>query len=370
MAPSVDPADSRRLAVLRWPLIVAVVFIHANNDRMGLPAPEGGAGHAAWWVHVLRKALSEGLAATAVPLFFLMAGYLFFVGPPLNSATYGAKLRRRARTLLVPYLFWNLLLALVLALAMSVPALRPTLSGPLGSFVHEGPWAWIEALLGIGRAPVVYPLWFVRDLMLAVLLAPVGAALFRLGPVPTVIGLGALLVPWIGHAWPWSIPSGAALLFFFLGGAVGARGGSLFAWSRQVVPHATRWLGLLYLPWILVESAGLAGPWYPTMHQLGILLGVAFVLGLAVWVESQPRWGGRLIALSGASFFLFVVHEPALTLVLRLGARVLPVQHPLVDLGLYFAAVAAVVCLGTLGHRWLSAQWPVGMAWVTGGRRV
>ncbi len=360
MASPVSSLDSRRLEVLRWPLIVAVVFIHANNDRVGLPVPDGGPER---WVHVLRWVLSEGGAATAVPLFFLMAGYLFFAGPPLDGPGYAAKLRRRVRTLLVPYLFWNVALALVLAVATHLPMARSFVPGQWAAFVREGPIAWCEALLGIGRPPVVYPLWFLRDLMIAVLLAPIGACVFRAGRAATWVGLGALGVPWFLHAWPLSIPSGAAMTFFFVGGAVGAHGKSLFALGQ-----ATPWLGLLYGPWLLFEALGGAGTWYPSVHQAGILLGILFVLGVAAWVETRPVWTVRLSGLAGSAFFLFAVHEPALTLVQRLGARVCPVEGPWMDLGLYFGSVALVVAAGTLLHGWLRRVAPRCTAWITGGR--
>ena len=92
---------------LRFPLALAVVFIHAM-------------GAAPRWQHASELSLldackwlfSQTLAGVAVPTFFFLSGYLFFLGMSEARVTWAfflAKWKRRLPTLLLPYLTWNVL---------------------------------------------------------------------------------------------------------------------------------------------------------------------------------------------------------------------------------------------------------------------
>ena len=75
---TLNEEQSLRLGMLRFPLIVGVVFIHARLMAADFINAKDGAGY-----HVsdfVQHLISEGVAHTAVPLLFLMSGYLFFNG--------------------------------------------------------------------------------------------------------------------------------------------------------------------------------------------------------------------------------------------------------------------------------------------------
>ena len=50
---------------------------------------------------------SDGVARSAVPLVFLVSGYLYFADFDGSQVSYLAKTHRRVHTLLLPYLLWN-----------------------------------------------------------------------------------------------------------------------------------------------------------------------------------------------------------------------------------------------------------------------
>ena len=104
---------SKTIMFLRFPLIVAVVFIHTNladvmiNGR--LLVNEGQ-----FPIHDLfRHIITNELARIAVPLFFFISGFLFFYHTDFSMKMYKQKLKKRVRTLLVPYLFWNTVVFLI-----------------------------------------------------------------------------------------------------------------------------------------------------------------------------------------------------------------------------------------------------------------
>ena len=128
---------------LRLPLIVLITFAHSYSGvRAGWSLWDGG-----WDTYeVLKLVVSETMVKVAMPTFFVMSGYLFFVNvTEWNAKTYWNKLRRRVKTLLVPYIIWNIAMAVKLK------------SFSLSIFVE----------------PANMPLWFLRDLMVISLLTPI-----------------------------------------------------------------------------------------------------------------------------------------------------------------------------------------------------
>lgn len=103
--------SSLRLDLLRFPLIVGVVFIHNFESTVRLAGGNTlGTNHLSPLVEFTRNLISHSLAPAAVPAFFLISGYLFFAGFDFTTSAYIGKLRSRVRTLLVPLLFWNVLM--------------------------------------------------------------------------------------------------------------------------------------------------------------------------------------------------------------------------------------------------------------------
>lgn len=128
---------------LRLPLIVLITFAHSYSGvRAGWTLWDGG-----WDTYeVLKLMVSETLVKVAMPTFFVMSGYLFFVNvTEWNAKTYWNKLHRRVKTLLVPYIIWNSAMAVKLK----------TFS------------------LSIFIEPANMPLWFLRDLIIVSLLTPI-----------------------------------------------------------------------------------------------------------------------------------------------------------------------------------------------------
>jgi len=172
-------SDSATIEKLRFPLVFLVVVLHSEYEAAG----------------ILNNALSHVLAHVAVPSFFFISGYLFFV----NLSQWGKevfinKLKRRYRSLFIPYILWITLFILwTLGIGLFLNILRGTFSvstdmfsDSLGgarlywdSIVNHRP---IKGWLGItfsDTMPYLYPMWYVRDLMVATLLSPVAYFLLK-----------------------------------------------------------------------------------------------------------------------------------------------------------------------------------------------
>ena len=148
-----------RFSLLRYPLIVLVVFIHADNRELALQGPHDllePQGTFSLW---LRLFVSQGVARIAVPLFFAISGYLFFLGFGGAWPELKRKWRSRAQSLLIPYISWNLL-----AMGVLVTVSRGL---PFPDWGRN-----LDLAFGITRPNLIFHLWFVRDLVVLVALAP------------------------------------------------------------------------------------------------------------------------------------------------------------------------------------------------------
>ena len=100
-----------------------------------------------------------------VPMFFFISAILFYRGCSFSNLE--DKYERRVHSLLIPYLLWNTIFVFVYVALTHIPFLQARMNMPpdtLGSVKN------VLAAIIHSRCT---PLWFVKDLMLLTLLAPV-----------------------------------------------------------------------------------------------------------------------------------------------------------------------------------------------------
>lgn len=180
--------QSRTIEWLRFPLVVAVVFIHSFGEpkEYVLPLQNISTFSGVDIYNLTRICFSHVLTHIAVPVFFVISGYLFFynVKEFTIRGGYYKKLKSRFQTLIIPFILWNLISILVTVLAF--PLKGEPLSNILVYFEENG-WlhmfwdckVWAEDKtnwLGLPApytGPLCIPLWFLRDLIVVVLFTPI-----------------------------------------------------------------------------------------------------------------------------------------------------------------------------------------------------
>jgi len=176
---------------LRLPLIVLVTYAHSYNE-----VAEGYSVLGSGWdsYEVLKLVMSQTLVKVAMPMFFFISGYLFFANvEKWDKRTYLEKIKRRIKSLLIPYILWNLLMAVKLK-AFSI---------------------------SIFWEPANMPLWFLRDLIVVSMLTPI----IYIGVKKLGWWILVLLLPLYATG-IWAIqpgPTPYALCFFTLGALMGIK---------------------------------------------------------------------------------------------------------------------------------------------------
>ncbi|WP_293405482.1 MULTISPECIES: acyltransferase [unclassified Neorhizobium] len=328
---TVDPNISSRINLMRILLISGILFVHVPHDPDTSPFL-GLNGLFDW----LRVFLGDSLFRIGVPCLSAISGYLLFQRG-WETFNYSKTLRSKAKTVLLPFLLWNLGLLGAMFVIQRVDmgvgyfpdlwniSTRELLSN---AFATEG-------------LPINIPLYFLRDLIVCILLSPILAVLVRRFPAAT---LGVLFLLAITPMLTVGIVLKKSILFSFTLGIflalyqVDLKSADRFAGPGTAVMLAAAVLLSIGLYW-----TGPDFPWPLDMarNALSILGAGGFWLMSAIVIRS---WIGQRLAATGSlSFWMFCAHYPLLVLMWMVWNRV--AGDDLYPLFYGVAAVASFVIL-------------------------
>lgn len=208
-----NPYLTRKIKVLSFWAMVAVVVIHGFNSQPRYLLPWSTMEEGWNLSSFLQFFLSNGAARFAVPLFFMISGYLFFRTYDGSAAAWRKKVGARVRSLVLPFWIWNVVAIGVIFVFMALPWTEAWVPG----WMKER--TWDQYLLSFILGPVGYQLWYLRDLFLYILLAPLWNLLLS-RKVPGRILLAAAALVALPHV-PLPVFDLTGLFFFLWGGRFG-----------------------------------------------------------------------------------------------------------------------------------------------------
>lgn len=259
---------------------------------------------------------SEMIGRCAVPLFYLISGYLFFMKVPDGVKSIGRKIRKRIKSLLIPYFIG----CVFFVIFYSFVALLPWTSNLINSSssimpLFQKPYSIILISIfydgGTGY-PCAFQLWFLRDLILIVATSPLWYLCLKhlkWGFVAVVFVLTYFDVPHVPFY---------SLFWFVLGGQLtkvkiemGGNGRTkvaifglflflIISIIQLFFPDIINW-SLLRIPIILL---GIIGAW----GLYDVVLGKDFSLSRHQWLGIACQF----------TFFIYLFHEPTLNIVRKL----------------------------------------------------
>ena len=178
---------SRKIAVLSTVATIAVVVIHSNSlEDVRNPS----------WAFWVGRWISS-LQHWAVPFFFMVSGFFFdrfFDGKPM-LASLGGFLKRKFRSLAVPYVLWGGVFGFLTMTPLKMLVNRQhgdaILSGTI--FSANGIFETIDRVVGLTGGNFVGALWYVRLLLIVFLTAPLWLCARRASKWLVVV-VGVLLI--------------------------------------------------------------------------------------------------------------------------------------------------------------------------------
>lgn len=348
---------SKTISFMRFPLIVMVVFIHSY-----ISMPYYGSNVTANMVPIffnIQFLLSEIIACIAVPLFFLISGFLFFYKLiEFNSVTYTNKLKKRYRSLFIPYIFWDLL-AIVITFIIQI--LFPSVLSGQGSMVIS--WKaseWFQALWG-GVSPHNIPLWFVRDLMVVVILSPMVFFIVKYLKIYGILGLCTfyILGLWI------KIPgfSVTSLFFFSFGAYFSLNGIDFVMWAEKNVLK----LAVLFFVVTSIIMMNKDLSWLDSLKGVNNIVGLFFFVGVSSFFIRSEKWKISPLLLN-ASFFIYAYHGIFSERFLRFFFLVINPATELSFIGIYIVTALLLVLGGIMMYSVCNRLSPKFTSFITGSR--
>jgi surface polysaccharide O-acyltransferase-like enzyme len=295
--------------------------------------------------------VSHQITSPCVPLFFFISGYLFFLkfGDKFGTGDYGTQLKKRVHSLLIPYIFWNLVVLVYFAL---LHKLFPSQINPEFNNVYQYTAVeWIRSFWDFpGGQPICYQFWFLRDLMLAVIISPIILMVMKYGRWYLMMLLMAL---YIGNST--LFPYQMMLTFFSLGvGFAIHRYDFIAVASKWVIPSAIVFVALTIISSLNSEML--------VSNGLNVIAGsVVFV-----WIASKLKPINEKLAECG--FFIYAFHGFPMLIMSRLIVSMLHPNSTIVWLGCYIGCFAVIVLLSVVLYFVLKRFLPKFTSIITGGR--
>lgn len=178
------------IQLLRFPLIVGIVATHCFSTS-SLYVGDGN-------IYSLCRCYCQILFSSCVPSFFFISGYLFFAVDNFSFIEYSSKIKRRISSLLQPYILWIIIAYIYFYFKFGLPF-------SFSIFWSYNSW----------NAPLVEPLWYVRNLMIFVVFSPLIYILIKYTKGCFVLFLSICYI--LGCHFGVGIMYFGSLLFFSLG---------------------------------------------------------------------------------------------------------------------------------------------------------
>lgn len=302
---SADELQSKVIDFLRFPLILIVILIHSK-----IPIILGLKPNDFPIYFYVQHIFSQILGSVAVPLFFFISGFLFFYKlTDFTTQDYIKKLKNRFRTLFIPYVLWNIVYILIFFLAQTFAG--NFMSGKNKLFQDYSFMDWIMVFWNTSYTnptevgdtfPINISLWFIRDLMVTILLSPMIFFLIKKLKQYFVLILGVL---WIFGVWVDMVSPTIDSLFFFSYGAF------FSIYRLNFVEKMKPYFRISGIAFFLLGIAELLlfdkYDFLKYLYQVRVILGIVFFITFcADWIQKKKIKANQL--LTESSFFIYAYH--------------------------------------------------------------
>ena len=292
MSGDISVRFSRKVTIVSFILSVFVMYIHAKN----LAYYDFGDAHGTL-IYILNQIMSEKYGRIAVPFFFLQSGYWMFRYDifETKSGILKRKLKKKAISLGIPYLLWNIwgLLFFIIVTHIQGMPFRVN-NGQIVSITLD------NVLNGVFLHKFYFPFWFMQDLIVLTAFSPVLVVLFRKRYTAYVTIIILFILAMLGINTP--LCQTNSILLFTLGGAL-----SVYHREYWENPNSNHFETALYIALFLVCAVikWLSIPFFSTIYI--VVSPILFwksceLLGQLNVFDHEPPWFCK------QSFFIYSAH--------------------------------------------------------------
>lgn len=312
---------SEVIRAIRLPLTLMVVYIHSFGEPKVVDTMAMNYLHLSLFdvYNLIRVAISQAVAHCAVPVFYIISGYLFYQKLHVwNVEIWSKKMKSRMKTIIVPYFSWNTLMIVYLVAMLVVDCI-----------LHDTPWSsiveWFSAngwwhlywdcyvwnldrinVIGLpmpASAPILVPFWFMRDLIIVLAITPcIYWSIKRCKNLLVLLLIGC----YVSGVWiPLSTPCIDAVLFFSIGGSIAISNKDLMVLMSKCKIVSFIFSGLL-LPFMIFyngHNTDVGNIIYPffVLAMCGTMINIVAIAEKKVQLSILKKY-------SDTTFFVFASH--------------------------------------------------------------
>ena len=346
---------SQEISRLRALFIVLVVFLHSYQEQINLAT--GSVQNTNEIVNFIKLFFSGGVASVAVPGLFVISGYLVFKKP----FNYKENAIKKIKSLVIPYLIMNTVWILFFCVATRLPYVNVFFTSDELNVWSWDILKWLDAYGGLDGKPLLYPMWFLRDLFLMNLLAPLFLITNkRLPQVMIVIyGLSWMFVEKL----PYIHIDIRAFVFFGVGSWLAINSVSMSKTNNKIKYEIRVIVVIVYfLALFINQVVGSDAYWINrTLIIVGLIVSWFIVCFLQnkrnALIDKISKWG----------MIIYLFHEFTMSICQKILAYLFP-STPVVDMCKYFLLPLFIVGLCIIVGMMIKRISPKTYAVLTGGR--
>lgn len=160
---SLPSQDRQCVSILKGVSIILVILIHTDL-RKRIPVCTS-------FFDVYSEIVNRLFVINAVPVFFFLSGYLFY----LNEGTLWSKWKKRIKTVLLPFFCWCIIGFLIPFFFQKIIGLKSLYTGGQLKYISDfTPLDYLRMFWDLRDGePILPTMWFMRNLICLILLAPI-----------------------------------------------------------------------------------------------------------------------------------------------------------------------------------------------------
>lgn len=328
-----------------------VVILHSNNleDSSVFNANT-----------LIQNFIGQGITRIAVPMFFLISGYLFFYKFKPSKEAFISKYKKRFKSLFIPYFLWCTGWLVILYLVELTAFGRAIFADRI-----VADYTLKELFLNTYIYPLPYQFWYIRALMLNVIISPlIYYVIVKLKDK----ALPVILVLWFFDVIYYPV------LMFTVGACFAIGDFDLYFKKYKNKGHL---FGIGYLLTIILKVILIYMPQIPNhdyvlllAENLIILCGVPFAWFVydVIGEKFKSKFDlGKEMKLAKYGIFIYFFHIPLQSIIKKLWFKVMPVGS-MTSLVIFFVApiITIIICalLGIFMRKYMNKLYML----LTGGR--
>lgn len=299
---------SKAITLMQIPAVILIVLLHSYTTARGAVSETDNTAY-----FYLSYLLSMDLGNMGVPLYFTISGILFF-NHFTDRDSYKTKIKSRIRTLVIPYICWNIANIILLFLLQNIDFTKSYFSGSNKLIADYSISDFLKAFWDTGTGtPILSPYWYIRNLIILQLLSP---TIYILTKKIKIVYLLAVGVIWVTT--PTLTFTYTSIFYFSLGAYVSIHNIDLTGLTKKYFNHIITIFLLLLCVEVYLHFT-VTSPVLIYLQKTLFIIGVISFFAIAI--KAVEHNISIPSSLGMASFFIYTTHYPIMQGIRRISLK-------------------------------------------------